>query len=1090
MIHRRLRAPVTPEDRRILRISGLIATAVLVLVGLASAIAIRINLAERSEALHRAADTAATSLATGIEQAALKLEAIDGFFRGSTDVTQAEFDAFLGSIDLSKDPDSVAVAMKVTAEEFPTFAEEFAREHPGVEMTEIGEDGDLVPIRADAYQQRYIISYHRPSPGDNSLLGYDMASSENRFETIIAATVADRTVVSDFIRLVGSNRDSDGLLIVTPVHLRSGEPAGVAVASANVSTLVPSWVPASVLTDLAVMVTGERSTESLQPSLFRPVATSYATLPGRSWRVQVAPMAPDVTTVILVAALGLLPLAVGTGAFLLTRSMLTRRSLTRQLEMSDAVATERQRRVEVLSDYELITENSADIIFRQSPDLTYLWVSPSIRNVLGYDPAEAIGTTPWAITHRDDRASIEASRREMVEGANTLSVEHRAKHINGRWVWLHTVSRAVRDETGRLIEIHSASRDVSEQVRQRAELIESKNAVEMAAAEKARFLSTVSHEIRTPLTAVIGLTEFLLETDLGREQREQIETIRIASNDVVTLVNDLLDLTKAEGGRLRLDVAPFDLTVTIENVIRVFAAQAESKDLRLRSDVRRAPVGLIGDSHRLHQVLVNLVGNALKFTDEGGIVVKASPIGDEGDDQATTIRFEVTDTGIGVPPERLEAIFEEFEQAHDSTARRFGGTGLGLGISRELVHLMGGVIGVESEPGAGSTFWFEIPFPVAKPTDEGWRRCRVTGRPMTRAPVVAMLRSDGWLVEELDKPGETTADPGPVVFSGTLEELAETELPEQLTFVDVVPQRGNADKARRMGVRGYLGSPVSVEELSSVMMGVAGGATFATRHDVDMAESSLLVLAADDAPSNRLLVERTLTRRGHRVVSVPGGVRALEELTSGATYDVVILDGRMPDLSGIEVMRRIREAEEGTGRHIPIIALTGRVSEEEKVDAMSAGADAWVGKPFDAGALHEVVERLATGGTSKSQASEEPEGPAVDVEMFMSQAGGMPDLAAEVLEVARHEWEELKPSLDPEVVASDLQSAGGSAHRIKGVLGMLGAVEAARWAAALEKAAAAGDATDARASAEGLLAAYGYAEATLLEAVSDGTVSI
>ena len=1088
MIYRRSRALTSREDRHIWRTSGLVSIAVLVVVGLASTIATQLSLGSRSEALHRAADTAATNLTTGIAQAALKLEAIDGFFRGSDDVSEAEFDVFVDTLGLSQDPDSVAVAMRVTDEKFAAFADEFRRTHPGFELTELGANGERGPVSGDAHRGRYIISYHRPSVGGESLVGFDMASQEARLETIIAATVADRTVVSDFLRLVGANRDPDGLLIVTPVHDRAGEAVGVAVASANVSSLLPAWVPASLLSDLEVVVTGERSDQSIEPTLIRPVATSHASLPGRSWQVQVRPIEPDLTTVTLIAGLSLLTLALAAGSFLLTKAMLTRRSLTRRLEISDALASERQRRVEVLSDYELITDNSADLIARQSPDLTYIWVSPSIRNVLGFEPAEAIGTSAWAAIHRDDAKTVEASRQELIEGANTASIEHRARHANGRWIWLHTVSKAIRDERGQLVEIQSASRDVSEQVRQRAELIESKNAVEMAAAEKARFLSTVSHEIRTPLTAVSGMSELLLSTPLEADQREHVETIRLASTDVVTLVNDLLDLAKAEGGRLRLDVAPFDLTVTVDNVVRVFAAQAESKGLELRCDVRSAPAGLVGDPHRLHQILVNLVGNALKFTDTGRITVSARPIGEPGKD-AVTIRFDVADTGIGVPAERLEAIFEEFEQAEDATARRYGGSGLGLGISRELVHLMGGVIGVKSEVGHGSTFWFEIPFPVAQPTDQGWRSCTVVGRPMTRAPLVAMLRSDGWLVDERDGTVASAGEPGPVVFSGTIEELAEADAVDELTFIDIVPQRGNADKARRLGARGYLGSPVSVEELTSVVNGVAEGAQFATRHDVAIAAASLLVLVADDAPSNRLLVERTLSRRGHRVVAVPGGVRAFEEVTSGAAYDVVILDGQMPDLSGIEVTRRIRAAERGTGRHIPIIALTGRVSEEERAEAIAAGADAWVGKPFDASALHEIVEKLATNGLADAPTPEAAEVAAVDVDLFLSQAGGTPELAAELLDVAQNEWEELAPSLLPNALDRDMKTASESAHRIKGVLGMLGAIEASQWAADIERAAGDGRAADARAAAEALVASYEHAEKVLRRAVSSVTAS-
>lgn len=1088
MIPRRGRARMTPENRRILRTSGLVGVAVLVVVGAATTIAIDLNLGERSEALQRAADTAATSLHTAIDQAALKLEAIDGFFRGSDEVTQSDFDAFVDSLDLSQDPDSLAVAMRVAQEELLAFAEELEKTHPGVELTEFGPGGVVAPLSNSSYQVRYIISYHRPSPGDRSLIGFDMASHQTRSETIVAATVADKTVVSEFVRLVGKNQDPDGLLIVTPIHDRSGESIGVAVASANVSTLIPAWVPASTRSGLNVVVTSDRPDPALSPTLFRPTATSYASLPGRSWQITVTPVASDVTTVALVTVLALLPVALSLGGFFLTRSVLTRRFLTRQLELSDALAAERQRRVEVLSDYELITENSADLIVRQSPDLTYLWVSPSIRNVLGYDPAEAIGTKPWNVIHRDDVSSVEASRRELLDGASTSSVEHRARHANGKWVWLHTVSRAVRDDDGRLIEIQSASRDVSEQVRQRSELIESKNAVEMAAAEKTRFLSTVSHEIRTPLSAVRGLSELLLATDLGPEQREQVDTIRLASADVVTLVNDLLDLARAESGHLRLDVAPFDLTMTIDNVIRVLAAQAEAKGLDLRADVRHAPVGLIGDSHRLHQVLVNLIGNAIKFTQDGSVTVSAKPLRD-GDDSIATIHFAVADTGIGIPDERLEAIFEEFEQAEESTARRFGGTGLGLGISKELVHLMGGVIGVESEAGVGSTFWFDIPFPLAQPTDEGWRRCSVIGRPMTRAPLVAMLRSGGWLVDEGDGLEAVAHGSSPVVFGGTLDDLAEMQIPRELTFVDAVPERGNAEKARRLGVRGYLGSPVGVDELASVLDGVAGGASFATRHEVERTGPSLRVLAADDAPSNRLLVERTLTRRGHKVVAVPGGIRALEEVMSATTYDVVILDGQMPDLSGIEVIRRIRSDETGTNRHIPILALTGRVSEFERAEALAAGADVWVGKPFDAASLPEIVEELATGAYSEQDEDAVSEQPVVDVDLFMSQADGIPDLAAELLDVARREWDELAPSLRPEAVEADLTIAGESAHRIKGVLGVLGAIEAARWAAEIEKAAGEGNLRDARAAAEGLQMAYGRAERVLLDAVAIATTA-
>ena len=1070
----------SPDDHWIRRVSAAAALVVAVITSVVSVIVVASTLNSRDDTLKSQANAAAQGLERGVEQAALKLEAIDGFFRGSRAVSQDEFDAFADSIDLAQDPDSVAVAMKVEGGDLEEFTRRFRRVHPDASLTEVGEGGGRVPLTSGR-SVYYIVMYHRPSPGGSDLVGFDLASQQTRLQAIAKATRTDETVVSGFVQLVGENRGPDGFLIVSPVHDAAASRVGVAVAAATSSTLISAWVPETVTSDADVVVSGAGNELQVQGTWVTPVEKEVALLPDRTWSVSVSPIAPHWWVVGLIAALTMLTIGLGVAAGLLTRVLLIRRSLSHQLDLIEALAKERQARVDVLSDFELITANSTDLIVRQGPDLTYRWVSPSMRTVLGYEPEELVGMKPWSAIHRDDADQLEAARRELVDGADTSDTEHRARRVDGQWVWLHTVFRAIRDDEGALVEIQTSSRDVTEQVVQRAELLRSRNEIEKASAEKARFLATVSHEIRTPLTAVSGMAELMVDSNLDEDQREQLDTIRMAATSVVTLVNDLLDLSKAEVGRLRIEADPFDPTSTIRDVVRVYRSQAAAKGVDLVAEIGEVPTAVVGDAHRIRQILVNLVGNALKFTNEGSVTVSADTVEPAGDD-SVTVRMAVSDSGIGIPDDRLEAIFEEFEQVDASTARRFGGTGLGLGISRYLVHLMGGVIGVESEEGSGSTFWFEVPLPLADTDAIGVRHCVVAGRPIARTGTVAMLRSDGWLVEESDTLPVVTERAIPVVFVGAVDELDRDTDFRGVVLVDSAPRRGNADRVRRLGGAAYIGAPVSGEELRGLLDRVEAGADFATRHDVASAVTSLRVLAADDAPSNRLIVERTLTRRGHRVVSVSGGVAAIDAFRTGE-FDVVVLDGQMPDMTGMEVTRIIRSSDAEAGRHTPIVALTGRVSEEERAESLAAGADMWVAKPFDAARLHEVVEQA---GGRVSAGVDGPRSPRVlDLDVFHSQVAELPEFAVELVEAVREEWRELCPALEPSAVPVDLEGARSAAHRLKGVLGLVGATHASEVAARLEESAGAGDAQRAREDAAELAEAYRCAEEALAHAVVD-----
>jgi two-component system, sensor histidine kinase and response regulator len=561
-----------------------------------------------------------------------------------------------------------------------------------------------------------------------------------------------------------------------------------------------------------------------------------------------------------------------------------------------------------------------------------------------------------------------------------------------------------------------------------------------------------------------------------------VETVQVAAHTVVSLVSDLLDLSKAEVGRLRLEAAPFDPKATVSEVVRVLEGQARAKGIALREEFGDVHGMVLGDAHRVRQILVNLAGNAIKFTSRGSVSIRVSQ-GDGDHPEPALLRFEVDDTGIGIPPDRLDAIFEDFEQVDASTTRLYGGTGLGLGISRHLVHLMGGVIGVDSSVGEGSMFWFEVPLPAVEAEEERTpaRRVRVVGRPAERSHAASMLRSEGWLVDEADTLAHPSARSEPAVFVGPVDGLGRSIDLGSTVVVDTSPRRGNAERVRRRGAAAYVGAPASSEELETVLERVADGAPFLTRHDLSSPATSLRILAADDAPSNRLLVERTLSRRGHRVVSVGGGRDAIAAFESGE-FDVVVLDGQMPDLSGVEVTRHIRARDAETGGHTPIVALTGRVGEEERAEVLAAGADLWVAKPFDVRRLHEVVEQ-AGGRLTPAQPAAGEAGVVLDLDVFRAQVAGLPEFAAELADTVRQEWAELEPAFRSESVRVDLEGTRAAAHRMRGVLGMVGAVEATAVATALEEAARSGDLRASLGFAGDLRASFTAVETALGEAL-------
>ena len=655
-----------------------------------------------------------------------------------------------------------------------------------------------------------------------------------------------------------------------------------------------------------------------------------------------------------------------------TRTQLALRKLNEELE--DRVEARTRELALAESNHRTLLDSNADAMIVVDEDRHVRYVNPAAEALLQHPASALIGAEP--------AFSLQVGETKEVTIPQTLAgpivVEMRVTGIvwEGRPAMLATL----RDVT---------ARKKVEEVLQAA-----KEAAEIADQAKSDFLANMSHEIRTPMNGIIGMTELLLETPLNEEQKDFAQTVKGCAQSLLSIINEILDFSKIEAGKFDLEVLDFDLRTTLETVTDLFAKTAADKNIELALlTLHDVPPVLRGDPDRLRQILINFTGNAVKFTEKGEVVIRVGVA--EETDTHVLLRFEISDTGIGIPTDRMNRLFRTFSQVDNSSTRKYGGTGLGLAISKKLSGLMGGDVGVESEIGKGSTFWFTARFekrPVeaapAKATRTnlyGLRALVVDDNQTNRTILQHQLSSWGMEVELADGGAQALEilDQAkrenryfhigvldwqmPEMDGLTLARMirARRELNSmQLAFLTSVGQRGDGAKAREAGIQAYLTKPVRQAQLFECLCLLASQIeqeaartvkTLITHHTLTDLANQASILVVEDNLINQKMIIRLLERFGYRADLANNGREALTAL-SRTRYSVVLMDCQMPEMDGFEATVQIRANDRATGRHTPIIAVTAHDMPGDRERCLSAGMDGYVPKPVKADLLRTTLE--------------------------------------------------------------------------------------------------------------------------------------
>ncbi|MBU1365933.1 MAG: response regulator [Gammaproteobacteria bacterium] len=728
------------------------------------------------------------------------------------------------------------------------------------------------------------------------------------------------------------------------------------------------------------------------------------------------------------------------------------------------------------------------------------------KEMLGYAAGDIDNSiAQWQrMLHPDDLRTLQLRIDGHVKSQDPyFQAECRFKARDGQWRWfLLRGAVAARDTEGRPVRMLVLQRDISEVKAAEAALISAKESAEAANKARGAFLANMSHEIRTPMNGIIGMTELALDTELDAEQRHYLKTVKSSAEALLTIVNDILDFSKIEAGKMEFESLAFSIQDTVLEAARVLAVSAHKKGLELVADVRSdVPARIVGDPTRLRQVIINLIGNAIKFTEQGEVVLEVSI--EQQTEHSIYLRFSIRDTGIGVPPEKQQAIFEAFSQADVSTTRRFGGTGLGLAISARLVQLMDGKITLESTLGAGSVFSFTGRFGVETSmlaqTQAFAAVARYVGR---RALVLDDNETAGrYLVDLLERLGlqaSLSAD-GPagvaaiersravdfpydyVVADANMEAPAGFALADAwqksgrveklLVMLTTENQRHDLARLREIGVSSHLVKPIGSADLIDALA-LAEGPELSEQGEfmlsqIDLGDltqdrsSSLNILLVEDNPVNQELATRLLERQAHRVTVANNGVEAVD-LFDSSHFDVILMDMQMPVMGGIEATEAIRAREMRRSwvvshemKPVYIIAMTANVMASDRDLCLEAGMNDYVAKPLRPAELFAALERCrGDGGLDEPilfAALSARNGGQIDLAAALADIGE-PELFATMAGMFLSEWDTHLGRLGAALESSDANELRMHAHTVKSLLAMFHAETARRRAMEIEHA--------------------------------------